>query len=450
MGFKHFRINCTLRILSIGALIYIFSYLAILNSYPAVTIVTGLLILYLIYALIHYVEQTNRDLIRFLEAVKYADFSQSFSPARQGFSFDRLRSEFNTILEKFRIARAEKEQHFRYLQTVVQHIGTGLIVFCENGNVDLINTAAKRILQINTLKHMNDISHVSPALATAFANIQPSHKQLLQINDIDERLQLAIYATEFRIRGENFRLISIQNIQSELEEKEMESWQNLIRVLTHEIMNSITPIASLASTANDILKTTISSAATAKNRSTNYRDICDALETIKSRSDGLLHFVQAYRNLSRIPEPVFQNFVVSEMLIRTGQLLGRQLKEAGVKLKIEVIPQNMQIWADPELIEQVIINLIMNAIHALEPVEHGQITIKSYINNRSRAVIMVTDNGPGIIEEVQEKIFIPFFTTRQGGSGIGLSLSRQIMRLHRGSISVRSLPDKKTAFSLRF
>jgi len=442
MVYKNFRLNCILRVALLGATIYLFFYLLLQTTLYATIVIVGCIIFYQIYALIHYVEKTNRDLTRFLEAIQHTDFSQTFSSTGLGSSFEPLKKAFNQVIEQFRRARSEKEEHFRYLQTVVQHVGIGLIAFGRDGEVSLINTAAKRLLRVTHLKNIKTLETLSQPLVATLLQLESGGKALVKIEAKNDLLHLAIYATEFKLREQQFTLVSIQNIQSELEEKEMEAWQNLIRVLTHEIMNSVTPIASLASTVNDLLD--------AEKTGGEIGDMRGAVETIQKRSEGLLHFVDAYRSLTRIPRPNFKIFRITELFAGVEQLLRASFKEKTVNLKLNVEPESLELTADPEMIEQVLINLLLNAIQAVDAQPNADISLTARLDERGRVLIQVSDNGPGIIPEVLEKIFIPFFTTKPEGSGIGLSLSRQIMRLHRGAITVRSEPNVETVFTLRF
>jgi signal transduction histidine kinase len=358
-----------------------------------------------------------------------------------------LKAAFNEVIEQFRRARSEKEEHFRYLQTVVQHVGIGLIAFGQDGEVSLLNTTAKRLLRIPHLKNIKTLEAFSKPLVETLFKLKSGEKALIKADNKNEMQQLAIYATEFKLREQQFTLVSLQNIQSELEEKEMEAWQNLIRVLTHEIMNSVTPIASLASTVNDLLGAQQSSGEAGSDA---IGDMRGAVQTIQKRSEGLLHFVDAYRTLTKIPRPNFKIFPVAELFGRVQQLLRTHATDKAIAFRATVEPESLELTADPELIEQVLINLLLNAIHAVDGKPGGRIELAARIDERGRALIQVIDNGPGIAPEVLEKIFIPFFTTKPEGSGIGLSLSRQIMRLHRGAISARSAPNVETVFTLRF
>jgi len=450
MVYKHFRTICISRVVLLGASIYLFFYLLFQTTWYATILIVGSITFYQIYALIHYVEKTNRDLSRFFQAIKHSDFSQTFTSAGLGSSFNELKAAFSEVMDEFRRARAEKEEHFRYLQTVVQHVGIGLISFQPNGEVELMNTAARRLLKVAQLKNIKSLESFSKPLVDTLFRLKPGEKALVKVEDHNESVQLAIYATEFKLRGQRFTLVSIQNIQSELEEKEMEAWQNLIRVLTHEIMNSVTPIASLASTVNSLLDNIDSEKSGEEISAETTSDIRGAMQTIQKRSQGLLHFVEAYRNLTCIPKPNFQIFPIAELFARVQQLMGAQIAEKAIDFRFNVEPESLELTADPELIEQVLLNLLLNAIQAVQDQADARIELTARMDERGRIIIQIVDNGPGIIEEALEKVFIPFFTTKQDGSGIGLSLSRQIMRLHRGTISVHSQPNVETIFTLRF
>jgi len=442
-----FRLACTLRALFLGGTFFLLAHLLFHTHLYAVTFVVAISILLQITGLIHYVERTNRSVTRFLEAIKYDDFSQSFSGLALGASFDDLKNAFTDVLEKFQATRAEKEEHFRYLQIVVEHIGTGLIAFQRDGSIELLNNAAKRLLRLPHAKRLDDLRSFSDELVNTLLDLTAGDKALIKIQDQGELLHVSIYATEFVLRGTRFTLVSLQNIQSELEEKEMEAWQNLIRVLTHEIMNSVTPISSLASTVNDLLK----DPQEALDPAHSLEDIRSAIQTIERRSEGLIHFVESYRRLTRVPQPDFQIFRVAGLFNQIEHLMAPQLEADGIEFEIRIDPKTLELTADAQLIEQVLINLVLNAKQALkEGRPPRQIMLISRMDLRGRVIIQVTDTGPGILPEVQERIFIPFFTTKPTGSGIGLSLSRQIMRMHNGSIAVSSEPGKHTVFTLRF
>jgi nitrogen fixation/metabolism regulation signal transduction histidine kinase len=448
MIIKHFRLQIITRIIFLALTIYLFIYLLDTSELYATLVIVALVFIYQVYALIHLMETTNRRLTTFLEAIRHADFSQSFRGTELGKSYRQLNVAFSDVMKNFQRIRGEKEENYRYLQTVVQHVGVGLIAYDRSGKIELINTAAKRLLNISQIGRVQVLGTISEELVRKLLEMKPRTRDLVKIQHEDDLLQLAIYTTEFRLRGRALTLASIHNIQSELEEQEMEAWQKLIRVLTHEIMNSMTPISSLAKTIDEWLLEM--GREQSSQQSTEMQEIQEAITTIQKRSDGLIHFVESYRKLTRIPQPNFQIISVSELFKRVVQLMEKELGEKDIKLSQSIEPEDLTMMADAELIEQVLINLFKNAIDALSKKKKGQISLTGEKDQRGRVIISITDNGPGIVPEAREKIFVPFFTTKKTGSGIGLSLSRQIMRQHRGGITVNSNPNKETVFKLIF
>lgn len=444
MIIKKFRINIILRVIFLLLSSYLFFYVLLETDFWASAFIVAFLIILQTISLIRYAEQTNKYLVRFLEAIKYSDFSHSFSISGLGPSFDELKNSFTEVIRAFQKSRVEKEEHYRYLQNVIQHIGIGLIAFQKSGDVKLLNSAAKKLFGINQLKNLQSLNEVSKDLTKKLYSIKAGERELVRIVGNDEILQLIIYATEFKLQSELIKLVSIQNIQGELEEKEMEAWQKLIRVLTHEIMNSITPISSLSDTANKMLKEI-----TVPNDQ-SIQDIQKAIHTIHRRSEGLLHFVQAYRSLTRLPTPSFKIIKIAALFERVCQLVAPDVKDRNIDFRHDINPSSLELTCDQELIEQVLLNLLQNAFQVLKSTSKPIVEMKALFGNRGQLLIEITDNGEGIPKEVQEKIFIPFFTTKEGGSGIGLSLSQQIMRQHKGIISVYSIPNQKTCFTLRF
>lgn len=436
----------------LAATLFLLFYVLIRTTLYATAFIVGIAAVAQIALLIRYVEKTNRDLARFLASIKYSDFSQTFSTGMKGRSFAELNAAFDEVIAEFQRTRTARAEQYRYLQTVVQHVGLGLLAFDQDGEIDLINTAARRLLRVTNLENIRSLSSFSPPLVDHLLRLKSGEKALVKIEHNGEMMQLAIYATEFRQRQRSMTLVSMQNIESELAEQEMIAWQKLIRVLTHEIMNSVTPIASLASTVNALigkLEDPDNGDAVVISKESKS-DIHQAAATIEKRSQGLLRFTDAFRNLSAIPEPHFQIFPVIELFDRVAQLMKDQLENAGINLRITTEPHGLEMTADRELIEQVLINLILNAVHALGDTADKVIELGGRMDGMGRLLITVADNGWGFEDEVKEKIFTPFFTTRKNGSGIGLNLARQIMRLHKGSISAKSAPREQTVFTLRF
>jgi two-component system nitrogen regulation sensor histidine kinase NtrY len=450
MTYKNFRANIIVRILLLSASISLFFYTlqVAMNVTPILMVV---LVILQVFSLIRYVDRTNRDLTSFLESIRFSEFTRSFQIEGMGSSFDELNRAFNDVINDFQKVRSEKEEHFHYLQSIVQNIDVSIIAYRKDGTVEMINKAAKKLFQIHSLKNVNGLEQLSQDLVNTLIHISPGENTLVKVQDQDDILQLAIYATEFKVKDKLIILATINNIQNVLEEQETEAWQKLIRVLTHEIMNSITPIASLSSTLEIMLKGITDGGNIREDLDIDaVMEIQQALQTINKRSTGLLHFVNTYRNLTRIPKPNFKIFPVKDLFKNLYLLMEEEITENKVNFVTNIDPENIEVSADEQLVEQVIINLIRNSMHALDGRKEPTIELKTYYNKRGRVTIQVADNGTGILPEVLDKIFIPFFTTKQSGSGIGLSLSRQILRLHNGTITAHSVPDKETIFTLTF
>jgi two-component system, NtrC family, nitrogen regulation sensor histidine kinase NtrY len=400
--------------------------------------------------LIEYLDRSNTNIASFLDSISFDDLSSSFKTSSNDPAVQRLHVELNQAMSRLRNARREKDSDFLFFKNIVMHVGIGLLIFKEDGKIEIFNSAARRLLKVNRAENINDLKEVSDTLVNVFLKLKTGGRELVRLKIGDDFVQLSIYAIELTLRGDNVKLISIQNIQSELEEKEMEAWQNLVRVLTHEIMNSVTPISSLAGIVEEELKQHIESQQEKPLTQEQLADIHLSLQTISKRSEGLIHFVKEFRSLTSIPKPKQVQIEVQPLLEELTMLHRKELMEKNIQLKISVYPEDLTITADKNMIEQVIINLIKNAIQSFEDQENKTVELKAFVNEKSRPVIAVKDNGTGIDPEAMEKIFIPFFTTKKTGSGIGLSLSRQIMRQHQGTLTVKSTVGKGTEFFMRF
>jgi nitrogen fixation/metabolism regulation signal transduction histidine kinase len=413
------------------------------------TILIGAVIIIVVTELFYFIERTNRRLTRFLESVRYSDFISGFTADNElGKSFKDLNIAFNEVLEAFRKARSEKEEHWQYLNTVVQQVATGLLSFDKDGTVELINTTAKKYLRAPQIHNISEINNTSKELYNLLIDIKPGGNRLFQL---DFKTNLAMHATELILRGESFKLITMQNIQPELQQKEIESWQNLTRVLRHEIMNSITPIASLTSTMKEILVEDLKqNNGTFEIGTEAVDDLQEGLNTIEGRSQGLIRFIDAYRDYTSIPAPNLREIELSELMDHIANLLKVELRKSSVDFSWDIKPEDLKINVDEELMEQVLINMVKNAIEAVEDKKNPKVRLTSKLDDQKHVVIRVRDNGQGIMPEAQERIFIPFYTTKKTGSGIGLALSRQIMQLHNGSLTVESVPDEYTEFTLKF
>lgn len=452
MPIKTFKSILIFRVLLLTATLILLAFIVFRMDFIFVPLALSLLGIYQVISLVRFVEKTNRDLSRFLLSIRYDDTSQTFTSKGLGTSFHELKDAFNEVMGKIRETRSENEARARYLKTIIQHVGVGLLAYKADGAVDLINNAAKKLLKIAGLRDIHDLEASYPDLARTLVHLKHGDKKLVKIGRDGETGYLSLFAHTFVLREEEYILVSLQNIQEELEEKEMEAWQNLIRVLTHEIMNSITPISSMTSTLLGMLEKEDEENAGQKNGmvAEDLEDMADALKAIHRRSQGLMNFVSTYRNMTLVPKPRFRILSVKDFMKRVERLMHQKLTDGGISFEWFVSPDTLELTADPDLMEQVMINLLLNAVSAVTGVKNPRIGLSSSMGTTGGVVITVEDNGVGIEAEALEKIFIPFFTTRKQGSGIGLSLSRQILRMHHATIQVQSKPGEGAVFTIKF
>ena len=449
MNFKDFRFSLLARVLLLVLAIFLGAY-EILNAsnYLSGLFLFGLVV-YLVYNLYEFVLSSNHKLTRFLESVRYSDFTSNFNSDNQlGESFTDLNHAFNQVMEAFRRARTEKEEHLQYLNTLVQHVQVGLISYDPDGNIELINNIARRFLNVTHIKNIKQLQYANPEMYQLLKELPEGGKHLMRQSS---EFQLSINATALVLHNRTYRLLSFQNIKSELQEKEVEAWQNLSRVLRHEIMNSITPMTSLAATLTEILEEDVQEKdGHFELEAESVEDIKEGLATIQNRSEGLRRFVDAYRSFTSIPKPKMQLLQVKDLFQTTLKLFQPEIRSKNLQMDCIVLPDDLQLNADPQLLEMVLINLIKNAVEALNGRDGGKIWLKAEADEHQRVLISLRDNGPGIEPEALSKIFIPFYTTKPTGSGIGLSLSREILQMHSAQLTVDSLPEQGSCFYIRF
>jgi nitrogen fixation/metabolism regulation signal transduction histidine kinase len=327
-------------------------------------------------------------------------------------------------LQQFQDARAERDVQAGYLETVVRHVPVPFMAARQDGSLSLVNNPARRLTGISSLRHLQQLAELDPALPALMRAIEPGQQQMLQTRIREVPVELRISAAEIRLASGLERLYSIENLSGELTARESAAWRNLIRVMTHEIMNTLTPVSSLAQTTSSLLDDP---------RATE--DVRDAVETIARRSEGLMDFVSRYRELLNVPQPDCVILKVEHVLQGVAKLLRNEL--ADVRLAIAVEPGSLEVRADRQLLDQVMLNLVKNALDAMQGQEQPAMTLRAYLDY-GRTIIKVTDNGSGIAADEIAQVFVPFFTTKRSGSGIGLSLCRQVMSAHGGEIVVDS------------
>ena len=411
--------------------------------------ILALMVAFLTGEMIFFVNSINHKLARFLDSIRFTDFSSSFtSDSKMGGSFREVNQAFNEVMEVFKRTRAEKEEQMLFLQVIIQHINTGILSFNSEGKIGVINNAAKHLLQIPQFRDIHDLGKLSQELLTEILQMKPGQRLSVKVNPT---LHLIVQSTSLKMSGISWTLISFQNINAELQSNELEAWQNLTKVLRHEIMNSITPISSLV----DSLRTILDEDSYVHQegiliKKEGFLDMQEGLDTIANRSKGLITFVNAYRDYTNIPEPKKQLVPASSLIDTVLQLMKEDLKARTIEVQKEIYPENLEIACDPDQITMILLNLLKNASESLQQQADRQIKIRAIGLGDLGCQMEVEDNGPGIVPEALERIFVPFYTTKKTGSGIGLAISRQIMNLHRGSLTVVSEPEKRTVFSLNF
>lgn len=449
MFYKRFTVQLIIRILFINLLIVFLTYL-VANTRLWFTISgTALLLASSIVSLYFYLNRTQDDIKRFILAIKMKDNTLNFKSKAAGSSFPELYASFNDILQAHKDIYLEKDSMSLLIKTILEQVPVGVIVIkgkaleTEQSEIVFFNNAASNLLQIPAYKYWNRLKNRLSAFAEDIERIKDGGKKFIELKTGDKLIQLSTEVIPINLYAKDYLIVSFQNIKDEIEQKEAEAWNRLIGVISHEILNSITPISSLSDTAYHMVahKQTVTGE--------DLEDLKPALLTIKRRSEGLLDFVKDYRLIAELPSPVLKPNTIGEILKEIKVLMQPFTVEKNIKLKIEQTSSRITIDIDLKLIEQSLINLVTNSIYALEGVEKPVIEI-SYKLDQNKLYLEVSDNGKGIPPDLLEKVFVPFFTTRKNGSGIGLTITRNIMKMHQGSLEVSSIPFEKTTFSLVF
>ena len=437
-------IRIVLLMLTMVALAFIFARTELFFNQ---IILLGILIIQ-VSELIRFVTFTNRELAKLLLAIRYSDFSISFKGKKHGKSFQELQDAFVEIIDAFKKVSVEKEAQFKFLQVIVDNIKVGVVAIKEDYSIELMNKAAQELLKIATPNYWKQFQQLLPSFSAQIEAMEDNERRLIELIIKGEKQQVSMHINRLKILNYRYTIITFQDIKSEIEQKEIEAWHKLIRILTHEIMNSVTPVTSLSETMLMMLEEQGQPKALENLSEETLEDLRFSLKTIQKRSEGLLHFVEDYRKLTRVKALEVEIISVQEILESTVDLMSQEFKKSGIQLSFES-DKHLSIPMDRKLVEQVLINLLTNAKHATEHLENGSVEIKAF-SDKGHAIIEVKDNGIGIDEEKMDQIFIPFFSTKEQGSGIGLSLSRQIMKKHKGDLTVKSQPGAGSTFSLVF
>jgi two-component system, NtrC family, nitrogen regulation sensor histidine kinase NtrY len=455
-----YEISLTIRVVLLLASITACAFCIVSNRYTLLIFV-GLMIVFQILNFVQFINKTNIELSQFIEAVQYRDFSLQFTEKNAPVSVRQLRRAFNQINSTFKQLSSEREEQYQYLQKILELVDTGILSYNQTGEVGWINESFKRMLNVPYLRNISALEKRENAVYQAIMSLENGDSQLVKIN----QKQVLLAKTTFLNDGIETSLIAFQNVNEAIEDTEAQAYQKLLRVMTHEIMNSVAPIASLAETMEKSLLKEKGKKGEKEERkrgegrqdfeergldSESLADITLGISTIRKRSENLLKFADTYRQLAKVSMTSFSEFYVRDLFEGVEILLENQLERHQIEFDVVIKDFNVTIEGDMVLIEQVLINLIINAIDAVKNQPKPIITLSVFQNQEERVVIEVRDNGMGMSAELMDKIFVPFFTSKANGSGIGLSLSKQIMTLHKGTITVNSTEGKGTIFRLGF
>ena len=428
-------------------------------STPAVVILYGMsemlvfllpVMAYQVYELISFTKQAQEEFKQFIESVHYRDFSRHFNEEQAPTQLNTLRKGYNEINSTFKALSTERETQFQNLQKVMELVNTGILSYkVESGEVVLMNEPLKHLLHLPFMQSIHYLAKRDAALYEEIKCLKPGHSKIATANTAlfdKSAFKVLLSATAFVHEGYTYKLIAFQNVNEALDETESKAWQKLLNVMTHEIMNSVAPIASLA----DTLKSRLQDMEVVATGGQDIEDLELGVDTIKRRSEGLLRFAETYRNLSKINNLNLETVSLKDVFLNLKRLMEPTLQTRNIRLHVVVKDPKLSLQADPNLLDQVLINLLVNATEAVKESPAPEITLSAYQDLDKKTVIKVADNGAGMSKEVQEKVFIPFFSTKKQGSGIGLSLCKQIVMLHRGTIQLQSAEGEGTVFTLRF
>ncbi len=447
MVFNRFAKQVAVRIAALFATVVALAYLVAETELVAVSALVAGLMLLQATLVVRFVHRTNRELSRFLGAIRYDDFQQSFSMGELGPSFADLKVAFEEVMVRFREARLDREAQRRYLEALVEHVPVAILALHDDGVVELLNNAARRLLNASAATVIDGLVVYGAAFQRDIAQSKAGERTVTRIELDGVQRHLILSTTQITVSGVVLRLVTLQDIQSELDWNELSAWQDMARVLSHEIMNSLTPIASLARTADEMVDDLAKRAGAGDEL---VADIHSAIRTLARRSDGLMRFVRSYRQFTQMPPPSLRPLGLREYFQRLEKLLLTEWAGRGVELHVAPPANGLTVLADDSLLDQAVINLLRNAADAASASAAPKVWLDARLSDRGRPVIEIGDNGPGVDEALGEKIFLPFFTTKPEGSGIGLALARQVMLVHKGAITASARPGGGALFRLTF
>jgi len=425
-----------------------FASFLLVKQWYVYLLIAAPVIIYQLIDIFRFQKKAQDELNEFVESVHYRDFSRYFDVKHAPIELQPLRKGFNEINTTFKVISKEKETQYQYLQKILELVDTGILSYEEQtGDVVWMNESLKKMMQLPYLKTIHSLERRDPELYKEVLTLKPGISKIASAHFEKTSFKILLSATAFQTEGKVYKLVAFQNVNEALDETESKAWQKLLSVMTHEIMNSVAPISSLADTLKHRLQQSVTSL---NDDSGSLDDLELGIDTIKRRSEGLLKFAETYRNLNKITTLNLKKVYVRELFGNLLQLMQPTLEQKDIELETILKDTDLQLEVDVNLVEQVLINLVVNAIEAIKDSPAPKIVLSAYVASNFRSIIKIADNGNGMPPELLDKIFVPFFSTKKNGSGIGLSLCKQIMMLHRGNVQVQSVEGEGTAFLLQF
>jgi len=451
MTFRRFTVGLAIRLFLVGAAMAVAIWLVQAGGYLVGASIGTVILLILVAELWRYISRTNREVSRFLSAARNADFSQRFSYKSFGSGFDELGKEFTDIINRLRERGVGHETEVRKLRALIEHIPVPLLTLHADESITLQNNAARRLFGAEHVSSLRDLRKFGVQFAEAVTSAVPGERELVEFSVEGIEYQLALAATEIIVGSNSQRLISLQDIQSELDSTQAEAWQDLVSVLTHEMINSIAPVTSLAASASDVVDDVIEKVNAGEPVAEELEDLQAAVSIVASRSNSLTQFVDSYRQMTRLAPAEKKRLQLRELFEDVTRLaLAESPEEQHISISSEVVPAELDLYADRDLVEPVLLNLLRNARQATIDKDESKIELTARLNRRGHTIVEVSDNGHGVSAEIAKKIFVPFFTTREGGSGVGLALARQVMIAHGGFVRVSDNKGGGAVFRLTF
>jgi len=441
MSFRNYNFQVSMRLVVLFAAMLALAFAIANNLQTTLVVVLIVAVLVAAISLIRYTNKTIRDLESFLSGFRYGDFQQRFTIRDLGANFHKLEILLRLTVEKFKEMRSKQAQQAVYFQTLVQHLPLPFLILHYDGRVEILNRATRRAFNVAEITNTDQLAQFGAAFQRDVLQIQPGESLLSDVVMENTEEYYILTATSIGLEGRQQKLVAMQNVQGELDATELATWQNLLRVTSHEILNSLAPVSSCAQTAETLVNEVLASELNDPQVRSEMEDIRSAIETMARRSEGLTRFVQSYRQLTRMPPPKTRKIEVAGYFDRLGFLLQNELAKKEITLCFSHHPDNLVLLADEDMLDQALINLARNAADAVKGKNGGRIEIGAHVDRKQRVVIEVSDNGPGIELEAAKNIFVPFFTTKKHGSGVGLTLVRYIMLTHGGS--ARYAPGEK-------